>query len=57
MLFFETNARTWSVAGINNRFIRQNKKLIGNILNQLLMISAGKIGAADASVKEYITTH
>ena len=42
------------VAGDNQRVIRQPEKFVADVVQQILMIAARKIGASDALVKQHI---
>ena len=49
------NCGGWSVTGVNNGIGRQGHEFGKNTFHQLVIVSARKIGAADAPFKQYIS--
>jgi hypothetical protein len=48
---FITDSGGWSVAGIDNSFIRQNHEFFMNALHQTFVAATGKVGPANAEIK------
>jgi hypothetical protein len=48
---FIADSGGWSVAGIDNSFIRQNHKFFMNALHQTFVAATGKVSSANTIVK------
>ena len=45
------NSSEWSMAGIDNGFVRQHHELVINALHQAFMAHSGKVGPANAKIE------
>ena len=55
MPLFVSDARGAGVAGYDQRVVGQGIEFLDDVVQQILMVAAREIGAADAFVKQYVS--
>lgn len=55
--FLISHCCRWSVPRIHNNFVGKSEYFLVNAFDQRIEVTAGKVGATNASVEENISTH